>query len=111
DALERFAPEVAQDMRDRRVEAERLARMQLEDLLTDGHRDLAGHHVAVLVPVVGDQVAVAGCRTRRIGDLHEVHPVLRCRREALPDHALSHAELRPVAGMDHGYSVGVFGWL
>src|ERR1041384_2953571 len=110
DSLEGALADIAQPVRDPRVEAHRFALIERERLGADDDLDRSLEDVAVLVAFVADHVPAAGRRgARSIGDLHEVDGVLRGRGEALPGHALGHGEDRAVGWVDDGDTIGVLG--
>src|ERR1044071_3720004 len=100
DSLEGALADIAQPVRDPRVEAHRFALIERERLGADDDLDRSLEDVAVLVAFVADHVPAAGRRgAQGIGDLHEVDGVLRGRGEALPGHALGHGEERAMGWM------------
>src|SRR4051794_18468960 len=73
EALEVGVPDVAQEVRDARVEAQGPPLVEDEALVADGPLQGAGEHVAVLVALVDLPLrALARPGAGRIGDLHEV---------------------------------------
>src|SRR6266545_381612 len=86
DALELALADIAEPVRDHRVEPHRLSLVEDEGLGADHDLERALEYIAILVALMTDQVAAAGrCGAGGIGDLHEVDGVLGRGGETLPD--------------------------
>src|SRR5258706_6623462 len=88
-----FLADGPEAMRHLRVECDRVARPQLELLEADLDAEASTNHVGVFVAAVPDErVFRARLGVDVVHDQQKLHFLVRCRREALPPHAVGEAD-------------------